>query len=1125
MGLKGNLSTVSLANVFQTLSKSSSSGLLRVQAPEGPRFVEIQNGAISIAGRSAGRIMLGDLLMARGLIDDAGLAEALQLQKKSGKMLGQVLIESGLLSMAQLEEALRFQIEEEVCELFTLHKGDFDFLEGAGLDARIAPAGGMVRLNLNLADLLIEAARRAEEWKAIEQRVASQSFLFQLGAEGIKAVQSSDGLSPEGMILLRLVQQRRTIEAIVQKACLGRFNTNRMLMELWDAGFVEPTPLQDYIAAAREHLRLGRLEEAQRVAEEVVARGEAAPKQDAQALLAEISKARKPGSTTPSAALNVSADPKVRSEVIRRAPANLILKKQRSSWPLVVVGGLVLACLGGGAYYYFSFAAGGGSEYTMSRKQLEEAASKAQELIASGKYAEGLQLLRDFRTLNSDVRKLATELFERRQKDVEAALMQSIERFDDANKRGSAEGKKAAADELKALIDIGVLTPFVETKRARARVDLDAYLDGQRTAQFEQKFNEIENGPDKSGDARLKACLGMLVDNPPEAVAVKVRAEVSRLERARRDAARLLKQARASRDAGDLDAAKLAYERVKQVFAASAVAAEAGKELDAAAAALTAMQSDQEKIDALLAQNKAADARAALIKFLEGKPTHQLAVRAIMQLQSMQPPDEAELVAGLKAAAALYDKQPPDAAAARKAIAELVEKYPYAKASRAATLKVAVDSQPPGAAVAVNGKAAGVTPLTLDIPALGVVRIAFTKEGCRPEDIVARDLRAERLMATLDRTPDSSCRMPVPAKFGMGTEMEQLVIGGPTTASGGASELVLCSRQDLRVTRRIKLPASAPSATADNEVKPPSTTPPMGISNGEAFVPLPESALLGVKLAHGEIRRIDLSGPASSSPYFFETSDRKPCFGLATQAGYDCCLVEDGKSLKRAPMPGAEKPAPQGAAFDGEFFFIPRCDFAVHSVNAQTAAQKWAGSLDSELCGPPALYPVVLPGAARQGESVVAVAAFDGRVAAFDALSGTNMWRRNSGVAVTVGPVSAGKGFLLVRRDGTAEMLPLDKKGEPAWTIALAGEPVLPPLVIRDRNKPQGKLVAVCIKALSAANAGQDSGGSAVVALAPDTGAVLWRASLPATAVALGTDGEHLFISTEDAELTVFDLK
>src|SRR5579862_1852885 len=112
MGLKGNLSTVNLADVFQVLSRGNSTGLLRIQAPEGPRFVEIQNGAISVAGRSSGRIMLGDLLISRGLIDEDRLEQALQNQRETQKMLGQILLDMGMVTLESLEQALHFQIEE-----------------------------------------------------------------------------------------------------------------------------------------------------------------------------------------------------------------------------------------------------------------------------------------------------------------------------------------------------------------------------------------------------------------------------------------------------------------------------------------------------------------------------------------------------------------------------------------------------------------------------------------------------------------------------------------------------------------------------------------------------------------------------------------------------------------------------------------------------------------------------------------------------------------------------------------------------------------------------------------------------------------------------------------------------
>ena len=1128
MGFKGNLATLSLAEIFQTLGREKSTGVLRIQAPEGQRFVEIQNGVISIAGRSAGRIMLGDLLLSRGLLDDAALKQALQLQKESTRLLGQVLIESGIISKQQLEDALRFQIEEEVCELFTLHKGDFDFLEGSTLDARIAPAGGMVRLKLNLSDLLVEAGRRAEEWKTIEQRIPNQAFLFQLSAEAAKALAAGEGLSPEGVILLRLVQAHRTVESIVQKGCLGRFNTNRMLLELWDVGLVEAVPPSEYLSVAREHLRAARLDEAQRLAEAVLEKADPAQKEQTQALLAEVAKARKPGSGTASASLNVSAEAKVRSEIIRRAPANLILKKQRAVWPLVLVIVLVLGGLGAAAYWQYG--RGGSSEYTLSRRQLEETSTKAQELIAAGKFAEGLQLLRDFRTLDSEVRKLANELFERRQRDVEAMLLQAITRFSTACKGGAEEEQQAAAEGLANLIDISVLTPHVEAKRAKARVELDAYLDSQRAVKFEQKLKDIENSADKSSDARVKAYADILAEGPPESVAVRVRAEVSRGEKARAEAAGLLQQGRALRDAGDIETAKFYYGRAKQAAPASTLAAAADTETAEANQAVATQQAEYEKIEALLTQNKSAEARAALIKFLDSKPCHALVLRALPQLQALQPADEADLAAGFKAAAALYDKDPPDAASARKKIIELAEKAPYAKSSRAATLKVEFTSEPAGATVTLNGKAAGETRLKLQVPVLGLVRIGFTKEGCRPEEVVANGLRDERLTVALNRIPTATVRLPVPARFGLAFEAEQLVLGGPTMAPAAPPELVLCARQDLKVQRRIKLPRSGPSTAEGERLSPQPAVPSFVIYNGEAFVPGQDSALVGVNLSSGAQRRIELGAPPTSSPAFFdgvtETAQAKGrMLGLATQLGYECYLVEGGKMEKHATLAGADKPAPRGAAFDGELFFIPRGDGALYAVNAQNGSRKWSASLDSGLCGPPALFPFVPPNTTRQGPVAVAVATLEGRVAAFDVQSGTVLWRRDTGSALGVGLASAGAGFVVPHSDGTVELLPSDKKGAAAWTVKLPGESLLTPLVVRDQTSAQGKAIALCIRPAAKAPAPVTEEPCVVVLLAADSGVVLWRAALSSTAVALAADTEHLYVSTENAELYVFDLK
>ena len=60
---------------------------------------------------------LGDLLQAVGLIDDADIEKALQLQKGSGKRLGEVLIDAGIITQQQLIEALEMQLGVDFIDL------------------------------------------------------------------------------------------------------------------------------------------------------------------------------------------------------------------------------------------------------------------------------------------------------------------------------------------------------------------------------------------------------------------------------------------------------------------------------------------------------------------------------------------------------------------------------------------------------------------------------------------------------------------------------------------------------------------------------------------------------------------------------------------------------------------------------------------------------------------------------------------------------------------------------------------------------------------------------------------------------------------------------------------------
>ncbi|HYG78124.1 MAG TPA: DUF4388 domain-containing protein [Planctomycetota bacterium] len=1087
MGLKGNLTTVNLSEVFQNLASANSTGLLRVQAPEGPRFVELQNGAISIAGRSAGRVMLGDLLIARGLIDDASLEEALRQQKESGKMLGEVLLQTGTVTIEQIENALKFQIEEEVCELLTLRAGDFDFLDGAGLDTRIAPAGGLVKLKLDLPRLLQEAANRAEEWKIIEQRIPSQSALFQTTADGDAMLQSGEGLSPEGMILLRLVKTHRTVEAMVQKACLGRFTTNRMLLELTDAGIIAPAPLGAYERVAREHLGLNRFDEAQRVAEYLAEFGSSQERESGRALVQEILKMRKPAAPTTSA--YVKADPKVRSEVIRRNQPGLIIKKEQSRLPVILVVVLVLAGAGVGTYFLYSREKGG--EYTTSRKELERVANEAKELIVAEKYREGLQLLRGFRSFDPDIQKQANELFQNRQKDVEAKLIQEIDNFTAAQKSGKPEELQKALQRIEPLIDIEVMAVQLEELRARVRKDVHALHDREMAQKFQARLKEIEGASkDKNKDVLRAEYEKLLAEKPPESIAATLRESILQIRNTSAEAARLSAKAAEHKKEGDYEFARMLYERVRQQAPGSERAEEAEKALAEMSSASAAAQTRFDGIQAMITQGKTQEAASALQKFLDEKPPQQQFVRALMALQGLSTDNEAALVATLKSAQAQYDKAP---AEARKKIIELAEQNRYSRTAQNAALKVRVTSVPAGAAVLVNGKNAGTTPANVDVPALGLVRLTVSSEGFESADAVKTDWRDEQLSVALNRIAATTALLPAPARNGLSIMHDNIIVAG-----GG--EAIFCPRRTFKPLNRIRL-----AKTGDNE-----NTAPLLAYGGEVFIPQKmENALCRVEPMKGSVTRILLDKPATSTPILYETRDETSVklLGLATESGFESYVYEDGKSKHQTHLAGAGSP-PIGIAYDGEFFYLPRPEKILSAVSGLTGLKKWDAAASGEISGAPAL---------DKARGIVAVAAVNGTVSGFELKGGKEKWKQELGGEARFGLLALTSGFLALQADGKVKVLAVDT-GTPGASVELSGTPVLPAQVAGSTTQVAAILVATEHKT--------DAGAQHFLyALSPAADAILWRAALPAKAVALTSDGERAFVSTEDNLLQAYSVK
>ena len=187
MSISGNLEDVSVAEVLQFVHIGRRTGTLVISGAEGRGEVGFHRGRI-ISAWSPTSKKLGDLLLAKGLLERAQLDEALRLQEtqRPRRSLGQILVDSGLVKAPDLRRAVAEQIEETVYQLVTWRQGSFEFaideLRPVD-DIGVYPGDILPDINLNTQMLVLEALRIFDEKNRRNEATATESGLSGTGME------------------------------------------------------------------------------------------------------------------------------------------------------------------------------------------------------------------------------------------------------------------------------------------------------------------------------------------------------------------------------------------------------------------------------------------------------------------------------------------------------------------------------------------------------------------------------------------------------------------------------------------------------------------------------------------------------------------------------------------------------------------------------------------------------------------------------------------------------------------------------------------------------------------------------------------------------------------------------
>lgn len=233
--LQGSLASFKLPDVLTLLSGAKKSGTLMLAGYGRHSYVLFSNGSLVYAGSDQEKFRLGALLVRRKRITRDQQQEIDSTMRRSGGRFGQIAIQKGILTDEEVHEFLKVQVSEVVYDAFVWTEGDFRFSE----DLQMPDYA--VTIAVDISNLIMEGARRIEEWEKAVQLLPDEHVVFR-----VVSVPKDDKitLSADEWKVLFLVNGQRTLTELVSEAEDDALNVYRIIYGLQANRLIEPMRMQ-----------------------------------------------------------------------------------------------------------------------------------------------------------------------------------------------------------------------------------------------------------------------------------------------------------------------------------------------------------------------------------------------------------------------------------------------------------------------------------------------------------------------------------------------------------------------------------------------------------------------------------------------------------------------------------------------------------------------------------------------------------------------------------------------------------------------------------------------------------------------------------------------------------------
>ena len=205
IAVQGSLESFKVPEVLTFLDASGKTGMLTVSNDGREAYVFCRRGAVVYAASNQESLRLAALLTRKNQISREQAEMIDDLMLRGGGRFGDVAVREGVLSPQELDEFLKVQVSEVLYDTFLWKAGTFMFYEGFDLPPHA------VTIAVDLTNLIMEGARRIDEWEECLQLLPDSTAVFRVVS---RPETEKITLSADEWKILFLINGQRSLEEL-----------------------------------------------------------------------------------------------------------------------------------------------------------------------------------------------------------------------------------------------------------------------------------------------------------------------------------------------------------------------------------------------------------------------------------------------------------------------------------------------------------------------------------------------------------------------------------------------------------------------------------------------------------------------------------------------------------------------------------------------------------------------------------------------------------------------------------------------------------------------------------------------------------------------------------------------